>query len=45
MVISVTAPLAPTVAVAVAPVPSPMIVTVASGSVSGLLAQFGYGPK
>ena len=45
MVIPVTAPLAPTVAVAVAPVPFSLIVTLASGNVKGLFAQFGQGPK
>ena len=38
-------PLAPTIATAVAPVPSPVIVTVASGFASGLFAQFAFGPK
>jgi hypothetical protein len=41
----VTAPFAPTVAATTAPVPSPRMPTVTSGSVNGLFAQFGYGPK
>jgi hypothetical protein len=46
MVMPVIDPSAPTVAVAVAPLPPPpMISTVASGNVNGLLAQFGLGPK
>src|SRR5664279_2520413 len=47
MMIEVTAPVfGATVAVASAPVPPPpLIVTTASVSVCGLLAQFGYGPK
>src|SRR5664279_198032 len=47
MMIEVTAPVfGATVAVASAPVPPPpLMVTTASVSVCGLLAQFGYGPK
>ena len=43
--IPVMAPLAPTVAVAVAPSPLPVIVIGASGVVVGLKTQFGQGPK
>ncbi|HWR97220.1 MAG TPA: hypothetical protein VN317_02275 [Candidatus Methanoperedens sp.] len=45
IVMPVTAPFAPTEAMAAAPVPSPDIATATSGSVHGLLAQFGKGPK
>ncbi len=44
----VTVPFAPTEATAVAPLPVPpasTISTVAAGSVNGLFAQFGLGPK
>jgi hypothetical protein len=45
MVMPVMTPVASTLAEAVAPAPSPPMVTVASADVSGLFAQFGYGPK
>ncbi len=45
MEMPVIAPPAPIWAVAVAPEPSPMMVTATSGMVKALNPQLGYGPK